>query len=53
MKKYEALVQEYYQEPADGKFEDATAAILESLKSPSDDEASESAARHQQIDTNS
>ena len=43
MKKYEALVEEYYKEPIDGKFEDATAAILQSLKSlASDDEDSRS-----------
>lgn len=41
MKKYEALVEEYYKEPVDGKFEDATAAILQSLKAlASDDEES-------------
>ena len=28
IKKYEALLQEKYKEPVDGKFEDATAAIL-------------------------
>ena len=48
MKKYEALVtvvEEYYKEPVDGKFEDATAAILQSLNSKSlasDDEDSRS-----------
>ena len=38
-----SLVEEYYKEPVDGKFEDATAAILQSLKSlASDDEDSRS-----------
>ena len=30
--KYESLVNEKYREPVDGKFEDATSAILEGLK---------------------
>ena len=41
MKKYESLVEEYYKEPVDGKFEDATDDILESLKSDNDEDASE------------
>jgi len=39
MKKYEVLVQEHYQEPVDGKFEDATASILEALDSDSDEDS--------------
>ena len=31
LKKFESLVLEYYKEPVDGEFEDATAAILDSL----------------------
>ena len=38
IKKYEALVLQTYSEPVEGKFEDATAAILERLRS--DDEES-------------
>lgn len=38
MRKYESLVDEYYKEPDDGKFEDATGDILESLKSDNDSE---------------
>lgn len=47
MKKYESLVQEYYKEPVDGKFEDATDDILESIKSDNDEEdASETDSDH-------
>ena len=38
--KYEALVNERYKEPIDGKFEDATQSILEGLKLASDEEDS-------------
>ena len=38
--KYEALVNERYKEPIDGKFEDATQSILEDLKLASDEEDS-------------
>lgn len=31
IQKYEALIQENYKEPIDGKFEDITAAILEKI----------------------
>ncbi len=35
--KYETLVNEKYKEPVDGKFEDATDAILRKLKEDDDD----------------
>ena len=31
VKKYEALIQEHYREPVEGKFEDVTPTILEAL----------------------
>ena len=36
--KYKSLVDEHYEEPVDGKYADATEAILQALKSASDDE---------------
>ena len=41
VEQYEALTREKYQEPIDGKFEDATASIFEGLKQPQDEESSE------------
>lgn len=38
VKEYEALVQEHYQKPVDGKYEDATSAKLEAFKEDGDDE---------------
>ena len=40
--KYKSLVDEHYEEPVDGKYADATKAILQALKSPSDDEQEDS-----------
>ena len=40
IEKYKTLVEGHYEEPVDGKYPDATSAILEALKSPSDDEDS-------------
>lgn len=37
IKKYEALVEEKYKEPIDGKFEDVTAAILEKISGEDSD----------------
>ena len=41
IKKCEALLQEKYKEPVDGKFEDATATILDGLKLSEDEENSD------------
>ena len=38
LREYEKLVGKYYQEPVDGHYNDATAAILESLKCSSESE---------------
>ena len=40
VEQYEALFIERHKEPIDGKFEDATASILEGLKQPEDEESS-------------
>ena len=36
IEEYKKLIREQYEEPIDGKFPDATKAILDELKSPSD-----------------
>ena len=36
--RYEALVNQYYKEPVDGKFEDVTAAILNDIDSDTNEE---------------
>ena len=41
VEQYEALIREKYKEPIDGRFEDATASILEGLKQPEDEENSD------------
>ena len=41
IKKYEALIREKYKESVDGKFEDATAAILDGLQLSEDEESSD------------
>ena len=41
MEKYKTLIKEHYQEPIDGKYPDATAAILQKLKTDSDDDLDE------------
>ena len=38
IKKYKSLIEEHYEEPVDGKYNDATPEILNELKLPSDDE---------------
>ena len=41
IKKYEALIREKYKEPVNGRFEDATAAILDGLQLSEDEENSD------------
>lgn len=41
MEKYKTLIKEHYQEPIDGRYPDATAAILQKLKTDSDDDFDE------------
>ena len=41
LSRYEALVNQYYKEPVDGKFEDVTATILNDIDSDTDEEADE------------
>ncbi len=50
IKKYKSLVEEHYEEPVDGKYADATAAILKSLKLPSDDEEEDSTGEEDSTD---
>ena len=38
LSRYEALVNQYYKEPVDGKFEDVTATILNNIDSDTDEE---------------
>ena len=44
--KYESLVEQYYKEPVDGKFEDITESILKDLES--DEETDDEAVDHEQ-----
>ena len=41
LSRYEALVNQYYKEPVDGKFEDVTATILNDIDLDTDEEVDE------------
>ena len=50
--KYESLVEQYYKEPVDGKFEDVTDTVLKDLESDADAEADDDAVDMEQaVDT--
>ena len=50
--KYESLVEQYYKEPVDGKFEDVTATVLKDLGSDADEETDDEAEDTEQaVDT--
>ena len=43
LSKYESLVEQYYKEPVDGKFEDITDTVLKDLESDADEETDDEA----------
>ena len=45
--KYESLIEQYYREPVDGKFEDITVTVLDSMKSDADKETDDEADEHE------
>ena len=50
--KYKSLVEQYYKEPVDGKFEDVTDTVLKDLESDADEETDDEAVDMEQpVDT--